>query len=75
MKGSEATLRPFARSLRQVARCADAASAMDVDWLEGAVSSWPEGGWGQDEMIMRYRHGLLYGLSVGHFMRRVSGTN
>lgn len=74
-EGIGSNLAAVREELEQVARCADAASAMDVDWLEGAVSSWPEGGWGEDEMIMRYRHGLLYGLSVGHFMRRVSGTN
>jgi asparagine synthase (glutamine-hydrolysing) len=58
-----------------IARATEGDPVIDSGWLESALSSWPTSGWEQEEVVMRYRHGLLYGLSVGHFMRRVAGTN
>jgi asparagine synthase (glutamine-hydrolysing) len=68
-------LRAVRAEIDQIARSAGAEDAIDPAWLENALSSWPTGGWEREDVIMRYRHGLLYGLSVGHFMRRVAGTN
>jgi asparagine synthase (glutamine-hydrolysing) len=61
--------------IEQLSRTAGLEEAVDPQWLEEAAKSWPVEGWERDDVIMRYRHGLLYGLSVGHFMRRVAGTN
>jgi len=58
-----------------IARCAGATEVVDVNWLNETVSSWPEGGWDQNEIRDRYRLGLLRAISAGHFMRRVRGTN
>jgi asparagine synthase (glutamine-hydrolysing) len=58
-----------------IARCAGAAEAVDINWLKEAVSSWPDGGWDQNEVRDRYRLGLLRGISAGHFMRKVRGTD
>lgn len=56
-------------------RCAGVADALDINWLKDAVDSWPEGGWDQSTVRDRYRLGLLRGISAGHFMRKVRGTN
>ncbi|HKP34745.1 MAG TPA: asparagine synthase-related protein [Sphingomicrobium sp.] len=61
--------------IAQIARSADVETVIDTAWLEESAASWPATGWEREDVIMRYRHGLLYGLSVGHFMRRVAGTN
>lgn len=74
-EGIEKDLGAVRAEIAQIARSAGAKTVIDAAWLEEAVSSWPTGGWERDDVIMRYRHGLLYGLSVGHFMRRVAGTN
>ena len=58
-----------------IGRCAEASNVMDVAWLQEAIDSWPTEGWERDDIVMRYRTGVLHGLSVGHFMRKVSGTN
>lgn len=58
-----------------IARCAGAREALDVTWLEEALTSWPSGEWGSSEVLARYRFGLLGGISAGHFMRKVRGTN
>lgn len=61
--------------IERIVRSAGAEAAIDPAWFEDALSSWPDGGWEREDVSMRYRHGLLYGLSVGHFIRRVAGTN
>lgn len=63
------------REVASIARCAEAGSALDVDWLQDAVNSWPADGWDRFEIRDRYRLGLLRGISAGHFMRKVRGTN
>jgi asparagine synthase (glutamine-hydrolysing) len=53
-----------------VERIADddvASSVVDVDWLRAALAEWPEGGWEDRAVIVRYRIALLMGLSAGHF--------
>jgi asparagine synthase (glutamine-hydrolysing) len=74
-EGLEKDLPTIRAELANIARCGEAASALDVGWLEQAVASWPADGWERDDIIMRYRQGVQHGLSVGHFMRRVAGTN
>lgn len=63
------------REVDSIARCAEAGVALDIDWLKDAVDSWPEDGWDEFEVRDRYRLGLLRGISAGHFMRKVRGTN
>jgi asparagine synthase (glutamine-hydrolysing) len=58
-----------------IARCAEAAGALDIGWLKDAVDSWSDDGWDRFEVRDRYRLGLLRGISAGHFMRKVRGTN
>jgi asparagine synthase (glutamine-hydrolysing) len=74
-EGIDKDLAAVRAEISQIARTAGADEVMDSAWLEDAVSSWPSEGWEREDVVMRYRHGLLYGLSVGHFMRRVAGTN
>ncbi len=57
-----------------ISRCAEAAEALDLDWLEETLASWPSD-WSGDTIRDRYRLGLLRGISAGHFMRKVKGTN
>jgi hypothetical protein len=48
---------------------------MDLDWIRQAANSLPDDGWARNDVVMRYRYGLLRAVSVGHFMRKVAGTN
>ena len=63
------------QEVASIARCEAAAGALDIEWLKEAVSSWPKDGWHGDDVRTRYRLGLLRGISAGHFMRKVRGTN
>jgi asparagine synthase (glutamine-hydrolysing) len=74
-EGLENDLVSIREELARISKCDQARSALDVEWLEQAVASWPTEGWERDDVIMRYRHGLQHGLSVGYFMRKVAGTN
>lgn len=74
-EGLERDLPNVREELASIARCEEASTVMDVGWLEDAINSWPKDGWERDDIVMRYRTGVLQGLSVGHFMRKVSGTN
>jgi asparagine synthase (glutamine-hydrolysing) len=61
--------------LALIMRCDAAAEALDFDWLDECVRSWPSDGWERDDIRSKYRLGLLRGISAGHFVRRVRGTN
>ena len=63
------------KEVAAIIRCAGAGVALDLNWLTETLSSWPTGGWEQAEVMTRYRLGLLRGISAGHFMRKVRGTN
>lgn len=52
-----------------------AARALDLARLRRLAETWPADGWEQAETIMQYRSALLRGVSVGHFLRRSSGSN
>lgn len=68
----QSTLRQEAEA---IARCAPAAAAMDLEWVQRAARSLPDGGWARNDVVMRYRYGLLRAISAGHFMRKVAGAN
>ena len=61
--------------LAAIMRCAEAGDALDFDWLKETLESWPSDGWNDEVVRYRYRLGLLRGISAGHFMRKVKGTN
>jgi len=61
--------------IERIARCEPAAAALDVDWLRQVASAWPTDGWATQDVMTRYRGGLLRGVAAGHFMRKVAGTN
>jgi asparagine synthase (glutamine-hydrolysing) len=58
-----------------ISRCREASEPMDLSWLRQAANSWPTDGWARDDVMMRYRYGLLRAVSAGHFMRKVVGSN
>jgi len=61
--------------LEVIERCPAAADALDSTWLKHQMDTWPSSGWARRDVILRYRYGLLRGISAGHFMRKVAGTN
>ncbi len=48
---------------------------LDVGRMKELVSNWPTDGWLKPRNVELYRLALLRGVSAGHFLRRVSGTN
>ena len=61
--------------IESIMRCDDAGEAVDFEWLQECLSSWPEGEWQRDDVLRKYRLGLLRGVAAGHFIRKVKGTN
>ena len=52
-----------------------AAAALNIPRLRRLIADWPEGGWETNATIQNYRLALLRGISAGHFLRKVSGSN
>jgi asparagine synthase (glutamine-hydrolysing) len=52
-----------------------AAHALDLPRMRRLAENWPARGWHQDDTVNQYRLALLRGISVGHFLRRASGSN
>jgi asparagine synthase (glutamine-hydrolysing) len=71
----ESDLDELRREAAAIDRCRPAGRVLDVSRLEQLIASWPKERWDRDDVIMRYRHGVLRGIAAGHFMRKVSGTN
>jgi asparagine synthase (glutamine-hydrolysing) len=61
--------------LERIADCGDARSTLDTDKLRQLTSDWPTAGWESGAAMRQYRQVLLRGVSVGHFIRRASGSN
>jgi asparagine synthase (glutamine-hydrolysing) len=61
--------------LDQIEACAPAKRTLDLPRLRKLVEQWPNGGWEEYEVEFAYRWILLRGISAGHFMRRVMGSN
>jgi asparagine synthase (glutamine-hydrolysing) len=61
--------------IERLAACGPAARALDLDRLRDLVDNWPSDGWERADRIQSYRSALLRGISVGHFLRRASGSN
>ena len=60
------------RRLRNVDGVAD---VLDLDRLEGLLTSMPERDWSNPQAMRDYRLLLLRGVSAGHFMRKAARTN
>ncbi len=61
--------------LDRLEACPAATAALDLPRLRRLTENWPSGGWGQGEVIVHYRYALLRAIAVGHFLRRVTGSN
>ena len=55
--------------------CASAAEIVDLDELRTLIGRPPEGAADPVAALRKHRGALLRGLSVGHFLRRASGSN
>jgi asparagine synthase (glutamine-hydrolysing) len=64
-----------AAELDRLGACPDAVRALDLPRLRQLVERWPTNGWERDEVMVPYRLALLRGISAGHFIRRVAGSN
>ncbi|HYD24689.1 MAG TPA: asparagine synthase-related protein [Croceibacterium sp.] len=61
--------------LQRLAPCGPAARTLDVERLRRLAAEWPTAGWERPEVMYGYRLALLRGLSAGHFLRKLSGSN
>ena len=61
--------------IEAISRCDTAAELIDVDWLKQTLDTWPTGGWARQDVMVRYRYGLLSAVQTGHFIRKLEGTN
>ena len=61
--------------LEVIGRCSDATEALDTRWIADTLETLPSQRLDHPGTILRYRYGLLRGISAGHFMRKVAGTN
>lgn len=59
----------------RLARSADAAALLDTERLARLVEDWPQDGWARKDVVESYRLALMRGVSAGHFIRRVTGSN
>jgi asparagine synthase (glutamine-hydrolysing) len=48
---------------------------LDLPRLKKLVDNWPAEGWERSDIAIPYSIELLSAVSVGHFLRRVSGAN
>jgi asparagine synthase (glutamine-hydrolysing) len=48
---------------------------VDVERLKALAEAWPEDGWNTPDIIHKYRHALLRGVSAGHFYRKATRSN
>lgn len=74
-EGLTAARADIEREVGRLAPCEPAARTLDVDRLRKLVEEWPQSGWEQQSTISAYRLALLRGISAGHFLRKVAGTN
>jgi len=61
--------------LGRLEHCAAASRALDLPRLHHLAENWPAGGWERDEVIDPYQYALTRAISVGHFLRRATGSN
>jgi asparagine synthase (glutamine-hydrolysing) len=65
----------IAAELHRLDACPPAARALDMPRLHRLVENWPTGGWERDDVSIPYGLALLRAISIGHFLRRATGSN
>jgi asparagine synthase (glutamine-hydrolysing) len=55
--------------------CGPANQTLDIGRMRRLVAEWPETGWERQDVMNAYRLALLRGISAGHFLRKVAGSN
>lgn len=61
--------------LDRIENCLIAIRMLDLPRLKKLVDNWPAEGWERSDIAIPYSIELLSAVSVGHFLRRVSGAN
>jgi len=74
-EGLSADRAGLAAELARLEACAPAGRLLDLARLRRLIEQWPPGGWETQAVRDEYRLALLRGVSAGHFLRRVSGSN
>lgn len=75
-EGLSAARAQLSAEVEHIGRDATAASLLDLDRAQALLANWPEEGeWARADVVSAYRHALLRGVSAGHFLRKVAGTN
>ena len=74
-EGLSADREGLAREVASLASCPAAANLLDLPRLQRMIDDWPQSGWHSPAVRDAYRLALLRGVSLGHFLRRVSGAN
>lgn len=75
-EGLTAARTQLGEEIAHIARDPAAAALIDTARLQKMMNDWPAGGdWTREDVVERYRQALLRGVSAGHFMRSVAGTN
>jgi asparagine synthase (glutamine-hydrolysing) len=74
-EGLTAARHEVAAELDRLTACAPAARALDLKKMKQHVENWPSSNWERADIAVAYRGALLDGISAGHFLRKVSGTN
>lgn len=64
-----------AREARRIAAVPAAAALLDTAKMTSLLETRPEGHWNGRAQTAAYRLALLRGLSVGHFIRKATGSN
>jgi asparagine synthase (glutamine-hydrolysing) len=63
------------REAQRIAEVPAAAAVLDTKKLTRLLETRPQGNWNGREQTVSYRLALLRGLSVGHFIRKATGSN
>src|SRR5262245_17282837 len=61
--------------LDRLESCPAATRAIDLPRLRRLTENWPSSGWERNEIMVPYRLALERAISVGHFLRRATGSN
>jgi asparagine synthase (glutamine-hydrolysing) len=74
-EGLTAARDELGKELSRLAASGVVARALDMPRMQHLLEHWPQAGWHESQIDTSYRLALLRGVSCGHFLRRVSGTN
>lgn len=74
-RGLSAARGDLRAELERIAACDAASTLLDLDRLKQLERDWPDQAWDSAEASLSYRTALLRAVSVGHFLRKASGSN